>query len=429
VTVLQALRFVFWGALIVVVCVQLGNGFDLFNNVLGYAIIAMGVIGLAKTPVGDRHRLLASLITIVAVLNALWAPFVEGPGRMPSLETGVGTTLDIIDPFAILGFCIVMWRFCGTVALPRSSRSWRTSARCWMVGAPASVTGTCLSCWAVRDERGVISQALTPNLIWLSLGGLFLIKLIVLAHTFFSCGRTIASLKGMVRELPAADDFGLEARPTFQFSIRALLIVAAAVAVVAAGVSQCTIPFWRYTMAGLVGLCLLAMWQDHGMLSKCMLAAVGSVLLLGFVQVGSSGLESGSLCGTSVGVLHVYKEEKLLPESTLTDIDAWLASKGFQRSEPPAVPLASPSGSHSPEPEVTIWYAGEGHNLEGINVRIQYSKNGPNLQFLDMDYASLCVGFLGTVREHQRQVKRFRKEIIAWWQEYYDRFQTGDSKP
>ena len=60
----------------------------------------------------------------------------------------------------------------------------------------------------------------------------------------------------MVKKLPAASDFGLDQRPSFrfQFSIRALLIVTAAAAVIAAGVSQRTIPYWQFTMAGLVGL-------------------------------------------------------------------------------------------------------------------------------------------------------------------------------
>jgi hypothetical protein len=430
VTVLQALRFVFWGALIVVVCVQLGS-LDLFNDVVGFAVIAMGMIALVKNSVGGHRSLLTRLIALVAVLNALWAPFVQGPGTIGLAETIINNAFDVLNAFAVLGFCVVMRRFCETTALPRSGRSWKKSQWCWMVGLPFIIGKTCLSWWAVKDSRGVISQALTPAVIWFSLGALFLITLFILAHTFFSLGRTIASLKGMVRELPAANDFGLEEVPGFQFSIRAVMIVTAAVAVGVGGLSQGTVPYWRITMAGLAGLCLFAMWFDHEILSKGLLVATGCALLFGHVQPFETRSSSGSLCGTSAGVMHSYREEKLLPESTLDDIDAWLMSHGFRRSDPPTdppPPMTALREDH-PKPDVTIWYARGTPSTEEIHIGLQYSKRDSHLQFLDMDITSYSEGFGAVGERHERRVKQFKKEIVDWWREYYDRLQTSHSKP
>ncbi|MFZ1933696.1 MAG: hypothetical protein WAU84_08120, partial [Thermoguttaceae bacterium] len=91
-SVLQSLRWIFWGVLLAAIAIWI-NGFDLLNDVLGYAIIAVGMIGLVKNSVGGSYGWLTKLIAIVALLNAAWAPFAECPGRMPLLEKTAGIVL------------------------------------------------------------------------------------------------------------------------------------------------------------------------------------------------------------------------------------------------------------------------------------------------------------------------------------------------
>ncbi len=334
-SVLQSLRWIFWGVLVVAVTVLI-NHFDVLNDVLGYAIIAVGMIGLAKNPTGSRYGVVIKLIVAVTLLNALWAPFVECPGRMPLVEKIARVVLGILNAFATVGFCFVMRRLCEAIPLNYAEKSWRTSLLFWRFGLPAILVATCLSWWSTKDELGGYSAERTPLLVLIPLLALSLVALAVLIHSFVSLGRTIGGLKRMVRQLPAASDFGLEQQPSFhfQFSIRALMIVTAAAAVLAAGFSQGTIPYWQFTMAGLVGLSLLAAWLDQRTLSKGLLVVVAVVLFGGHSQIGHQGTSGG------IGGLVVRTDDSSadcsIPKPVLANVDAWLAARGFNGSDPPS---------------------------------------------------------------------------------------------
>ncbi len=220
-SVLQSLKWIFWGIVLAAVAIWV-NGFDLLNDVLGYAIIAVGVIGLVRNSVAVRYGFLLKLIAIVAVLNALWAPFAECPGRMPFVEKTVGVAFGVLNVFATIGFCVVMRRLCEKISLGSAEKSWRTSLFYWRFGLPISLAAACLSWWTAKDEHGMITADTTPLVVLIPYLVLSFILIAVLAHSFVSLGRTIAGLKGMVMRLPAASDFGLDQRPAFhfQFSIR-----------------------------------------------------------------------------------------------------------------------------------------------------------------------------------------------------------------
>jgi hypothetical protein len=430
VSVLQSLRLIFWGALVVVIYFQFGSDFDLLNNVLGYAIAAMGMIGLVKASVGGRYGWLLKLIAIVALLDAFWAPFVEGPSRMPLVQKIVSAALDVANPFAATGFCVVMRRFCETMPWERVRRSWRTSLSLWMIGLPASVGETCLGWWAVRNERGVISADNTPILLLAPIVVLALITIMVWIHTFISLGRTVAGLKGMVRQLPAADAFGLDQGLSFQFSIRALMIVTAATAVVAAGVSQATIPYWQFTMAGLVGLGLLASWSNHQTLAKGLLIGVAIVLFGGYSRIAPHSLKSLAY-GVYGAPTANSSSDHLAPDPVLADIEAWLTARGFHRSAPPPdLPSwLSAAGAHISGPKQTTWYKTQTPQSQPVNVSVEYSDNGQGQLSLQVTYTSSLTDFPWVIQAHERQVERLRKEMRDWLSQYFDRRLESHSKP
>jgi hypothetical protein len=437
VSVLQSLRWIFWGVLVVAVTVWV-NGFDVLNDVLGYAIIAVGMIGLVKNPIGGRYGLLTKFVTAVALLNAFWAPFAECSGRMALVEKIAGVGLGILSAFATVGFCIVMRRLCEAIPLNYAEKSWRRSLLFWNVGLPASVAATCLSWWSTKNNLGEYSTDSTPLLALIPLVALSLIALAVLIHSFISLGRTIAGLKGMMRQLPAASDFGLDKPPSFrfQFSIRALMIVTAAVAVIAAGFSQATIPYWQFTMAGLIALSLLAMRLDHRTLSKGLLVVVAIVLFAGHAQIGHCGTSGG------VGSIIVPTDDSSpgfsIPEPVLADIDAWLAARGFDRSDPPSdyakFPIYGRLDPRKSEP--AIWYAGKTPRSPQFYLRIRYSPIGEHLLQLQVDYRWYRVDFPWIARKEMQQVTQFSTKMAERLKEYDDelhairqRAEKSHSKP
>jgi len=425
VSVLQSLKWIFWGVLIVAVPVQF-KGYDL--RVLGYAIIAVGMIGLVKNPVGGRHSMLMRLVATVVLLDAFWTPFAEGASRMPGVEKIASVTFSILNIFATIGFCIAMRRLCGAIPLERAKRSWQMSIMLWYIGLPASVGVTCLSMWAVRDENGVISPNSTPLYSMIPLFALFLITLIVWLCSLFSLWRTIAGLKGMVKRLPAADDFGLARRPSFQFSIRALMIVIAAAAVIAAGFSQGTIPYWQFTMAGLVGLSLSATWLDHRMLSKGLLIVVGVVLLGGYTQIAHHGA-SGGIGGLVVRTVDSAADHpSSLPP--LADIEAWLASRGFQRSAPPPVVSIGGlvGGLHPSQGTTAIWFGGKTANSGQLDISVEYWPIDQHLLQVQVNYTWRLDDFPWVVHEHERQVRQFANEMAEWLKQYDEGPQESHSK-
>jgi hypothetical protein len=425
VSVLQSLKWIFWGVLIAAIPIQF-RGYDL--KVLGYAIIAAGMIELVNNAVSRRYDLLIKVVAIVALLDAFWAPFAEGAGRMPSIEKTVAVALDILNVFAAIGFCIAMRRLCAAIPLERAERTWRRNLALWCIGAPASVAGTCLSFWAARNENGVISPAHTSRYLMIPLFILFIITAVVWIHFLVSLWRTIAGLQGMVKKLPAASDFGLDQqRPLhFQFSIRALMIVTAAVAVVAAGFSQGTILYWQLTMAGLVALGLLAMWLNHRTLSKGLLMVVGVVLLGGFMQITHHGAAGG--IGGFVVQTVASSEDHLSSEPIQADIEAWLAGRGFTKSEVPSdsprlLPLSAGRSLS------TIWYAKRTPKSQEIDVSIECSPIAEHLLQVQVTYSWRFEEFPWVIREHERQANQFTKEMADWLREYEEGLQKKNSKP
>ncbi len=429
-SVLQSLRFIFWGVLVAAVTV-LVNRFDLLNDVLGYAVIAIGMIGLLKNSAASRQGLLMKLITVAALLNAFWAPFAECPGRMPLLEKIAGIVLGILNAFAIVGFCIVMRRLCEKIPLKYAEKSWRTSLFLWRLGLPASLVATCLSWWSTKNEQGMISLDKTPVVVSTPLLVLWLIAIGVSIHSFVSLGRTIGGLKGLVQQLPAASDFGLEQQPSFrlQFSIRALMIVTAATAVVAAGCSQATIPYWQFTMMGLVGLSLAATWLDHRTLGKALLVVVAIVLFGGYMQMAHRGT-SGSIGGFVVRTAD-SSPSRLSSEPALADIETWLAVRGFKRADPPPDPigLLSSAGLHFNKPKIKIWYTGKTPQSQQIYLSVECLQIDQHLRQLQVDYIWLLDDFPWVVQEHERQIQRFSHEMAEWLEKHDEELQKKQPKP
>ena len=427
-SVLQSLKWVFWGVLIVAICVQY-HGFDLFNNVLGYAVVAVGMIGLVKNPVGARHGMLLKLVALVALLDALLAPFAEGSGGMLSLEKVAVVALDTLNVFAAIGFGIVMRRLCAAIPLGRAERTWRQNIALWCIGLPATTGGTCLSFWAVRNANGAISPERTPLYLMISLFVLFIIVVTIWIHFLVSLWRTIAGLQGMVRRLPAADDFGLDRRQLpfhFQFSIRALMIVTAAAAVIAAGVSQATIFYWQLTMAGLVAIGLLATWLGHRTLTKGLLIVVGVLLFGGYMQIAHHGAASG--IGGFVVRTAASADDRLSSDPIHADVETWLASRGFTKSQPPSdapklIPLSA-GRSRS-----TIWYARRRPKSQELHVSVECSPLAEHLLQVQVNYSLRFDDFPWVAREHERQVRLFTDEMADWLRQYDEAQQKSRAKP
>jgi hypothetical protein len=426
VSVLQSLKWIFWGVLLAI-AVWVGSA-GLFSGVLGYALIAVGMIGLARNPWERRHGLLIKSIAVVSLLNAFWAAFAECPGGMSTVERTVGVALRVLNVLAAVGFCVAMRQLCETTSLNRAEKSWRRSISLWCAGLPATVGATCLSLWAVRSEIGVISPDYTPRGVMIPLFFLCLIALSVWMHFVVSLWRTIAGLKGMVKKLPATSDFGLDhldrrASIRFQFSIRTLLIVAAAAFVIAAGIWQRTVPSWHLTMAGLVGLSLLAIWLDRRTLGKGLLIVVAAVLLAGYVQLTKHS-QSDRICGTSEES-SFDEADYQLSDSFLADFHRWLVTQGYESCQPPPDSVKSlslvPRCRDLPvasEPRTAAWYRGVKPTSQGVRIRLLYSKTGQYLHFVAVDYDWVVVDFPWAIRERERSLKQFMQETVASWQEY-----------
>jgi hypothetical protein len=218
-------------------------------------------------------------------------------------------------------------------------------------------------------------------------------------------------------------------KPPFQFSIRAMLIVTAAVAVLAAGMSQATVAYWHFMMAGLVALSLLARGLEHRTLGNCLLIVLAVVLIGGHGAVDNESTRSGSLYGTHVGVV-ISGNAQFFPESALNDIDAWLKADGFQRCDSPPELSSHLSyfGPYTSKPDTTTWYTGVASDRQGIAVRVESAKNGADLQFVNMDYVSHASGFRREVEEHEKRCSQFVDKINHWWRGYYDAFQKKHGK-
>jgi hypothetical protein len=421
VSVLQSLKWIFWGVLLAIVVSVAGAG--LFNGVLGYAMIAIGMIGLVKNSTAGRHASLIKLIAIVSLFDAFWSPFAECSVITSPVEEIVSAAFGIFNAFAAIGFCFVMRQMCETASLKRAERSWRRNNLLWRVGLPASAGASCLSLWAVRGEIGVISPVYTPRDVMIPLFVLFVIALIVWIHLLVSLWQTIAGLKGMVKKLPSAQDFGLDQEPPVRFGIRALLILAAAAAVILVGIFQQTVPFWHLTMAGLVGLSLLAIWLDRRALGKGLLIVVAVVLLAGYTQLTKHSL-SDRICGTNLEPDYNRRDFRL-SDSFLTDIDRWLVTQGYEAcGQPPdsVCRLASARRCHDlplpSEAKAAFWYRGVTPNSQGVRVRVLSSKAGERLHFVAIDYDWVVVDFPWTIPQHERNLKRFIRETAGMWQEH-----------
>jgi hypothetical protein len=422
VSVLQSLKWIFWGVVLATAVGVVSAGS--LNGVLGYAMIGMGMIGLLENSPAGRRSLLLKLVAIVSLLNAFWMPFAECPGVAPSVGKVVGVVVGTLNALAAAGFCVVMRRLCETNSLPRAEKSWRSSFLLWRVGLPASVAASCLSVWAVRNEFGAISTDNTPPALMIPLFVLSLLALVAWMHLLVSLWRTIAGLKGIVTKLPSASDFGLDREPPVQFSIRALLIVAAVAAIlVAAGISQKTAPCWHLTLAALVGLGLLAIWLNNRALGKVLLIVVAAVLFAGYTQLTRHS-QSDRICGTNAE-LGFDDAEYQLSDSFLVDIDGWLVGQGFENCQPPpdsaslfSAALRSRDLPFASEPKTAIWYRGLTRTSQGVRIRILYSKIGQYLHFVAVDYEWVVVDFPWGINEREKSLKQFMKETAAKWQEY-----------
>ena len=277
----------------------------------------------------------------------------------------------------------------------------------------------------MRGDIGVISPVYTPAGVMVPLLVLFVIAVIVWTHLLVSLWQTIAGLKGMVKKLPSACDFGLDQGPPIRFGIRALLILAAAAAVIMAGISQQTVPFWHLTMAGLVGLSLLAIWLDRWALGKGLLIVVAVVLLAGYAHLTKHS-ESDRICGTNVEPGYDQADGRL-PDSFLSDIDRWLVTQGYEVCGQPPDSASRLSSARRccdlpfpSEAKTAVWYRGVERNSQGVTVRVLYSKAKADerLHFVAIDYDWVVVDFPWTIPQHEKNLKRFLRETADVWQEH-----------
>ncbi len=207
------------------------------------------------------------------------------------------------------------------------------------------------------------------------------------------------------------------------------MIVTAATAVIAAGASRGTILCWQMAMAGLVGLGLAAMWLDHRMLAKGLLVVVAFVLFAGHSQIGRQAASGG--IGGFVARTGDSSAKRSSSRPIVAEIEAWLADRGFQKSNPPAdnIVLGLSAGVRCNRAATVIWYAGRAPKSQQLYVKVHYFPLAESLLQFQVDYLWSLSDFPWVVRKHERQVAQFTGIMADWLREYDERLQKSCSNP
>lgn len=131
---IRPLRLIFWGGLL---CVfdfnfsQTVNGsgfkFDVFNDAVGCALIAWGVVVLACLRVHDRYAKAITFVKVVSILAFFDAVRDHWIVRTPPIIDFILNLFGLITLVAIVVFCIAMRWFCEQARLVEAAASWRTT--------------------------------------------------------------------------------------------------------------------------------------------------------------------------------------------------------------------------------------------------------------------------------------------------------------
>ncbi|MHC4896423.1 MAG: hypothetical protein ACYTGW_04875 [Planctomycetota bacterium] len=122
------LQTIFWGGLLCVVDFKI-NGFDILNDVLGWALIAYGVFGLAKQPCDDVYDTMMMFARIVVALATVSAVVEQVDGNLWHFDTLIGAVILA----GIYVFCRAMVRLCIRYSWFLAEASWRTTGVLFLV--------------------------------------------------------------------------------------------------------------------------------------------------------------------------------------------------------------------------------------------------------------------------------------------------------
>ena len=116
----RSLRLIFWGGLLWILDFKL-NGFDVFNDVLATAMIALAVTRLARVEVSPRYRTAMTFVQVVAYLSVITAAL-----KLVGANLGpIYTLVSLAQLAATIVFALAMRWFCLEGGLPQSAASWR----------------------------------------------------------------------------------------------------------------------------------------------------------------------------------------------------------------------------------------------------------------------------------------------------------------
>jgi hypothetical protein len=131
---IRPLRLIFWGGLLCVFDFNFshtvnGSGFkfDVFNDAVGCALIAWGVIALAPLRVHDRYANVMTFVKVVSILAVFDAIRDHWIVRTPPIFDFLSNLFGLITLVAIVAFCIAMRWFCEQARLVEAAASWRTT--------------------------------------------------------------------------------------------------------------------------------------------------------------------------------------------------------------------------------------------------------------------------------------------------------------
>ena len=123
--VVRSLRLIFWGSLLCVLSFKL-NGFDIFDDTIGWLLICLGVFPLAKQSGGANHKnfmLFVQIVAVVALVEQIMFGYFQPPESLSLILQIVG----FLTLAGIVVFCMVMRDMTEAHSLNISKSSWKTT--------------------------------------------------------------------------------------------------------------------------------------------------------------------------------------------------------------------------------------------------------------------------------------------------------------
>lgn len=125
------LRLIFWGGILCVLdlCFSVrvhgrGMEIDILNDVLGAALIVVGVFRLRTIPVNHAYLKVMVFVQVGAYLHLLDAIYDVAIGPVPPMIALAEYLAGIVILLGIVAFCVAMRWFCNEARLPEAARSW-----------------------------------------------------------------------------------------------------------------------------------------------------------------------------------------------------------------------------------------------------------------------------------------------------------------